>query len=185
MANFDSQKWYQITLQLYAKRNLKGLSLSTSTKNATGSVIFLDSNNASQTQQWQFFPSPRNNKNPNEYILRSHHSTSLGYLTTKRISDDKASINYGNTIPRMTNFWWIGDESMYWTVEPWGDGSFKMWNARNGSAWHLGKKLDNETEMTSNFVEPHEGQSFVFKPLEGKIGVDAYKTLKVCSFCLL
>lgn len=69
---------------------------------------------------------------------------------------------------------------MYWTIEPWGDGSFKMWNARNGSDWHMGKKLDNSTEMTSNFAEPHEGQSFIFKPLEGKIGVSAYATLKVC-----
>lgn len=66
---------------------------------------------------------------------------------------------------------------MYWSILPWGDGSFWMENGGNGSDWHLEKKGDGRLQISSNITKPQEGQSFIFKPL-GKIGVKAYGSLK-------
>jgi hypothetical protein len=173
MSNFDSQKWYQITMKAYGKTNL--LSLASNARNATGSAFFQKTNSSSPNQQWQLFPSANNT-----YVLRSGQSTSYGYLTTKRSSDDKSTVNSGNTVPCVTNYYKIRDDSMYWTIQPWGDGSFWMENAQNGSSWHLEKLSNGLMQMSSNITKPQEGQSFIFKPL-GKIAQKAYGTLTVWS----
>jgi hypothetical protein len=174
MSNFDSQKWYQITMKAYDKSNL--LSLASDSHNGTGSAYFQITNTSSPNQQWQLFASTNNT-----YVLRSGESTSFGYLTTKKSSDDKATVNAGNTVPLVTNYYKLRDDSMYWSILPWGDGSFWMENAQNGSAWHLEKETNGRMQMSSNITKPQNGQSFIFKPL-GKISQKAYGTLTVCLF---
>jgi hypothetical protein len=86
-------------------------------------------------------------------------------------------------VPWVTNSYKIpqDDASLYWSILPWGDGSFWMENMQNGSAWHLEKETTGLMQMSSNITKPQVGQSFIFKPL-GKISQKAYGTLTVCCF---
>ena len=90
MANFNSNKWYQVTLKEYDKSNL--LSLATTTHGVNGSAYFQISNNASANQQWQLFPSK-----DSTYVLRSGESGPYRYLVAKS-GNDGSSVNTGNTV---------------------------------------------------------------------------------------
>lgn len=79
----------------------------------------------------------------------------------------------------MMNVKYVEDLSIYWSIKPWGDGSYWLENLGNGSAYHLEKWPTGLMSMSSNITKPQSGQSFVFATL-GKINNNAYSTLTVC-----
>jgi len=82
------------------------------------------------------------------------------------------------TVPLMTNAS-ISDNSRFWQIEPWGDGSFFLSNAANGTEWHLEKKPNSLMAMSSNITAPQDGQRFSFKQL-GQIQNGEFTTVAVC-----
>jgi hypothetical protein len=71
----------------------------------------------------------------------------------------------GKTIPRMANYT-FSDDSMFWQISPWGDGTFFFTNAANGSAWHLSVKGNSRMAMSSNITTPQDSQRFSFAQLD-------------------
>ncbi|KAL2060293.1 hypothetical protein VTL71DRAFT_9688 [Oculimacula yallundae] len=60
----------------------------------------------------------------------------------------------------------ISDDSMFWIIKPWGDGSFSFSNGANSTAWQILCKADgNNMVMVSNITAPQPYQSFVFRQL--------------------
>ncbi|KAG4432098.1 hypothetical protein IFR05_012427 [Cadophora sp. M221] len=158
MANFASDHWHQIYIGNSdgAGQSLAGTSLYNNS--LTGAVFFSETNTTSNAEQlWQLYPF-----NSTYYVLRSKSSGPLGYLTVKRAPEENTP---GRTVPLMTNAS-LADDSMFWQVEPWGDGTFFFTNAANGSAWHLQLKPNSLMAMSSNITAPpRDGQRFSFKQL--------------------
>ncbi|KAH6711355.1 hypothetical protein BKA61DRAFT_610824 [Leptodontidium sp. MPI-SDFR-AT-0119] len=158
MANFASDHWHQIYIGNSdgGGQSLAGTSLYNNS--LTGAVFFSETNTTSNAEQlWQLYPF-----NSTYYVLRSKSSGPLGYLTVKRAPEENTP---GRTVPLMTNAS-LADDSMFWRIEPWGDGTFFFTNAANGSAWHLQLKPNSLMAMSSNITTPpRDGQRFSFKQL--------------------
>lgn len=56
----------------------------------------------------------------------------------------------------------IADDSMFWSISPWGDGTFYLANAANGTDWHLQVRSNSLLSMSSNITVPQSGQRFSF-----------------------
>ena len=59
----------------------------------------------------------------------------------------------------------LSDDSMFWNISPWGDGTFFFTNAANGTAWHLDVKPNSIMVMSSNITAPQDRQRFTFNQL--------------------
>lgn len=171
MANFASDHWHQIYIGNSdgGGQSLAGTSLYNNS--LTGAVFFSETNTTSNAEQlWQLYPF-----NSTYYVLRSKSSGPLGYLTVKRAPEENTP---GRTVPLMTNAS-LADDSMFWRIEPWGDGTFFFTNAANGSAWHLQLKPNSLMAMSSNITTPpRDGQRFSFKQL-GQIQNANFSTVVV------
>jgi hypothetical protein len=51
---------------------------------------------------------------------------------------------------------------MFWSISPWGDGTFYLTNAANGTGWHLQDNSNSLLEMSSDIAAPQSGQRFTF-----------------------
>jgi hypothetical protein len=72
------------------------------------------------------------------------------------------------------------DNSMFWAISPWGDGTFYLTNAANGTAWHLQDKSNSLMSMNSNITAPQIGQSFSFTE-KGDINSTDFSTVSIPS----
>jgi hypothetical protein len=168
MANFNNNYWYQMVL-----KSSSALSFASSTvSKGSGSVFFQVTNTSRASQKWQVYGTANNT-----YVFRSLAGGSTGYLTAHGNPVDKSSVNSGNTVPTLSDYS-IADMSMYWSIKPWGDGSFWMENEVNGSDWHLEKEKTGLMTMSSNITKPQSRQSFEFKQLE-QINDATFSTLQV------
>jgi hypothetical protein len=166
---------YQITMK---SSTTLSLATSNTTNNGTGAVFFQRTNTSQPNQRWQIW-----NAQNDSYVLRSGNSGPYGYMiaiASKSDTSTVAELNNGNTVPAARNYANITDDALFWTIGPWGDGSFHMTNAANGSAWHLQKNPNGQMAMSSNITGSQPGQRFVFNSL-GKITNQAFETLKVRS----
>jgi hypothetical protein len=172
MANFDNNHWYQMVTKT---SNTLSFASSNLSKNS-GSAFFQITNTTRPSQRWQIFSAPNST-----YVFRSQEGGPKGYLTAHGNPVDKSTVNSGNTIPTLTGYT-LADDSMYWSIQPWGDGSFWMENQANGSDWHLEKETTGLMTMSSNLTEPQHGQSFLFKQLEPINDVKYSTLLVIISF---
>ncbi|KAH7319390.1 hypothetical protein BKA65DRAFT_556812 [Rhexocercosporidium sp. MPI-PUGE-AT-0058] len=158
MANLASDHWHQIYIgnSEGGGQSLAGTSLYNNS--LSGAVFFSETNTTSNTEQlWQIYPF-----NSTYYVLRTKSSGPRGYLTVALSPEENTP---GRTVPRMANAS-LADDSMFWQIEPWGDGTFFFTNAANGSAWHLQLKPNSLMAMSSNITAPpRDGQRFSFKQL--------------------
>ncbi|KAK0103075.1 hypothetical protein ONS95_000747 [Cadophora gregata] len=133
MANFDRNSWHKIIVagSLDADFCFVGGLLGDQNETA-GSVFSWNSVPLRDDQQWQIFP-----YNNTFYVLRTRGSTALGYLGVFFKDMEQTP---GKTAPR-TRTASLSDDSMFWTIGPWGDGTFWLSNAANGSDWRMTVKL--------------------------------------------
>jgi hypothetical protein len=175
MANFDSNHWQQINISPNSENTGQGQSMDGSvlyTKQGTGSVFFTDTNTTAAEQLWQIFAF-----NSSYYVLRTQGSGPEGYMNTGLGS---GGLTPGNTVPLMANYL-ISDDSMFWKISPWGDGTFFFTNAANGTAWNLAIKPNSLMVMTSNISAPQDAQRFSFTQ-QGTIDDVRYSSVLVSCF---
>lgn len=151
MANFNSEFWYQIYVDEDKDNSLWGTVLYD--KGLHGAVFM----NATQTEKannrWQLF-----SVNRTTYVLRSQVGGHNAFLAAGIWDEEETP---GQTVPIMINGT-IADDSIYWNISPWGDGTFFMTNGANGTAWHLKKKDNGLLCMDSNIIDPQPGQRWSF-----------------------
>ncbi|EPE36514.1 hypothetical protein GLAREA_08677 [Glarea lozoyensis ATCC 20868] len=155
MSNFDTNRWYQIYLLDNTVQSLAGTILYN--QGRSGAVFIQDTNLTSGGQQWQIFPF-----NETYHVLRTKDSGPTGYLHASFSVDETTP---GLTVPDMRDAE-IQDDSMFWQIDPWGDGTFFMTNANNGSDWHLNVKDTGLMSLSSNVTQPQGGQQFNFGRLD-------------------
>lgn len=175
MANFDRNTWYQILWT--SSSSFQGNALNFNTASTEGAVYCNTTDTSSASQQWQIFP-----YNSTYYILRTKASSALGYLVTYCAPSEPTP---GSTVPAVFNAS-IADDSMFWQISPWGDGTFYFTNAANGTSWHMYNKLPGQypggglMAMTSNISMAQVGQEFSFSAL-GSVDDVAYSSVVVSS----
>ncbi|KAF2812570.1 uncharacterized protein BDZ99DRAFT_496960 [Mytilinidion resinicola] len=171
MANFDSNKWYQLSIGLSASHLLSmcGMNLSTTGGDpGLGAAYFGATNSSDASQQWQIHPVHTSTT----YVLRTKASgPQQGYLGTQIGLDETTP---GSTWPRMA-YYGLSDTSMYWQIAPWGDGTFYMTNAANGTEWHLESEGNGHIVMSSD-GEARNNQAFSFKAM-GEINDAVFSTV--------
>lgn len=172
--NFDDNTWYQVNATKASGKSFYGTSLFQDGK--TGAVFFQNTNTSVRGQSWQFYP-----YNSSVYLVRCKDGGPNGYLAAAAGKEDteQSSIT-GNTVPILANYN-VTDETMFWQIEPWGDGTYYFSNLGNGSNWRLNLLDSGLMAMDSNITSAQSGEHFTFASLS-TIGDDRYSTINVRAF---
>ncbi|KAJ4356495.1 uncharacterized protein N0V89_004529 [Didymosphaeria variabile] len=173
MANFDPNQWYHIYYNQNKNTSLTGSQLYNQTTQS-GTAYFRTYEEKNPAHQWQFFPLNNNGF----YALRSKASGAEGFLGTKYSELEETP---GKTVPYVVRGN-ISDDSAFWNVGTWKDGTFFLSNKANKTAYHLTRKKDSLGAMTSNISadDPLPGQHFSFQPLSA-INDNAFSTVSLPS----
>lgn len=155
MANFDPAVWYHLYVNENNESSLIGTNLYDN-NNLAGSVFFQPANLTRGRQRWQIYAI-----NDTWVVLRSREGGPDGFLGTMKSDNEETP---GGTRPHMIRGN-VSDDSIYWKVSPWGDGTFFLSNKANKTDWHLNKKGDGILAMDSNTTLPQNGQRWSFDPI--------------------
>lgn len=166
--NLDTNAWYQINVTRFTGLSLRGTVLYDKDHKA-GAAFYTTSNTSDPSQYWQFYP-----YNASVYLLRCKTPGSKAYLGATQTTNKGVT---GNTSPYVADYS-ISDASMFWTVEPWGDGTYYLWNLGNGSDWRMNVLQTALLAMDSNITSEQSGEHFSFTTL-GAIDADRYSTVSV------
>lgn len=154
MANFNSSSWYQITLGTTSTNPGLGLvGTGLYGGGGTGAAFMTPANTSDPQQLWQLFP-----WNSTYYVLRSKAGGWGAYLGTKLSGLETAT---GSTAPDMKNST-LTDDSAFWTINPWHDGTFYFQNAANGTNYNMQVTPKALLTMTTNITSPQPEESFLF-----------------------
>lgn len=172
--NFDTNAWYQVNVTKFPGSSLLGTSLFQDGK--TGAVFYQNTNTSAKGQSWQFYP-----YNSSVYLLRCKDGGPNGYLAAAagKTNTDQSDVT-GNTVPILANYN-VTDDSMFWTVAPWGDGTYYFSNLANGSEWRLSVMDNKLMVMDSNTLPAQSGEHYTFTSLS-TIGDSRYSTVNVRLF---
>ncbi|KAK2615503.1 hypothetical protein N8I77_002253 [Diaporthe amygdali] len=167
--NFDTNAWYQVNVTKFPGSSLLGTSLFQDGK--TGAVFYQNTNTSAKGQSWQFYP-----YNSSVYLLRCKDGGPNGYLAAAagKTDTDQSDVT-GNTVPILANYN-VTDDSMFWTVAPWGDGTYYFSNLANGSEWRLSVMDNKLMVMDSNTLPAQSGEHYTFTSLS-TIGDSRYSTV--------
>ncbi|KAF2477542.1 uncharacterized protein BDR25DRAFT_274753 [Lindgomyces ingoldianus] len=166
MANFDSNQWYQLYVNQNKDSSLLGTNLY---KNGeSGAVFFNTTDTDLPGQRWQIYSVN------DTYVLRNKDGGTNAFLGTKY---EPTETTPGQTQALMIKNT-ISDDAVYWTVTPWGDGTFYLTNGENGTSWHLKKKANGLLALDSNITAPQNGQRFSFKTI-GAINDKKFSSVNV------
>ncbi|KAH7125507.1 hypothetical protein B0J11DRAFT_308006 [Dendryphion nanum] len=157
MANFNSSEWHHLYVNGKDGEAMWGTNLYKNSER--GAVYFNTTDLNRKINRWQLF-----GVNPTTYVLRTQEGGSNAYLGTKSETKEDTP---GRTQALMIRGD-LADDSIYWTIQPWGDGTFYLYNIANRTSWHLNKDSGSAT-MSSNITAPQNGQRFSLKPIKGAI----------------
>ncbi|KAH7374342.1 hypothetical protein BKA66DRAFT_572299 [Pyrenochaeta sp. MPI-SDFR-AT-0127] len=152
--SFDSNMWYQIL----AKRTGKTL-LGTapfSGDKSKGAVIMGTAAASGFSQRWQIYQI-----NSTYWSLRTQEAGPDSWLGAIYKS---AETTEGNTRPYMARGD-IADTSAFWAINPWGDGTWYLSNAANGTNYRMNDKDGAVLAMSPNITAPQNGQRWHFKEI--------------------
>jgi hypothetical protein len=174
MANFNSSFWYQIYVNENKDNSLWGTNLYNDGR--SGAVYFNTTQTDRAINRWQLYP-----VNSTTYVLRTQEGGPNAFLATAFVRDEATP---GQTRAVMVNGT-LSDDSVYWTISPWGDGTFYMTNGANGTAWHMKKKGDGLVSMDSNITEIQPGQRWSFTAAQNDEikNQPRFSTVNVSSSC--
>jgi hypothetical protein len=157
MAKFNSNNWYQIYVNDHDKNSMQGTNLFKDNK--TGSVYFNGTQLDEPKCRWQIY-----GINSTTHVLRTEWGGPDAFLVAKFAADEPTQ---GQTQAMMTRGD-LTDNSVYWSMTPWGDGTFYMTNAQNLTRWRLEKKGNGGVILSSNITNtpPRGGQRWQFLPIK-------------------
>jgi hypothetical protein len=168
---FDKNQWYYLYVNEDKSKALLGTNLYTES-GTKGAVFFNTTNTASNSQRWQIFPVTVNDTTV--YTLRCKAGGPNGFMSTAYSETEETE---GKTRPSMFR----GDvvtKNAYWTFGSWGDGTWYMANAANGTGYHLNRKGSGIMAMSPNVTAPQNGQRWGFATI-GKIDDEKYSSIIV------
>jgi hypothetical protein len=169
---FDPNQWYHVYYDEDNTTALMGSVLYNKTTQS-GTTFFqeYDRSNPDPAHHWQFY---KVSADSDFYAMRTKASGGEGFLGTK-ISETEET--QGNIVPYMIRGN-ISDDSVYWNVSIWGDGTFYLTNKANKTDWHLTRKGNSLAAMTSNITGDQPGQHFLFDRISA-INDERFSTVAV------
>lgn len=168
--DIDSNMWYQLFIGT-GTQSLVGTS-PYSGSGSRGATFINSTDNTSGTQQWQIFQI-----NSTTWTLRNQEGGPNAWLGTAFSNTEDTE---GKTRPCMERGD-VADASVYWTISPWGDGTWYFSNAANGTNYHMKKKDNGLMVMSPNITAPQNGQRWKFKKITA-INNDNYSSVNVSSW---
>lgn len=169
--NFDSDTWYQVNVTKFPEFSFLGTSLYNH-DGTTGAVFYEATNTSKPGQKWQFYPF-----NSSAYLLRCQDGGPDAYLAVAvGTPETKTS---GRTIAIMASYT-ILEDSMFWQIQPWGDGTYYFTNLANGTDWHLNVLDTGLLAMDSNIMSTQVGEHYTFTSLS-TIGDSRFSTVSMSS----
>jgi hypothetical protein len=168
---FDKNQWYHLYVNGDKDAALIGTVLFDNA-GTRGAVFFKTTNLTEDNQRWQIFPVTVNDTTV--YTFRGKTAGPSGFLgTAYREKEDTE----GKTAPTMLR----GDvatDSVYWSLDAWGDGTFAMSNAANGTGYHMDRAESALVRMNPNITAPQNGQRWSFETID-KIDDVKYSSVSV------
>lgn len=171
MANFDIDKWYQLYLNQDNDYAFAGTELDRA-NGTEGAVFYRPSNTSAGRQWWQLYA-----MDDTYYVLRTRAGGPDAFLGARYASEEKT--------PGQTRAYMIqgnmSDDSVFWKISPWGDGTFYMTNKQNGTDWNLGRTRNGQNVtvvLDSNKTDTPAMQRFSFQALNN-IAAKGYSTVRV------
>lgn len=128
MANLDSNQWYHVYSHANNKWAMMGTALYDN-HGTNGTTFFQPANITKAWQQWQF-----SSVGSGYYVLRTRDSGWNGFLVTKHSPDTTKTRT--QTLATMVRGD-LADDSVYWKVGLWDDGTYYLTNKANGTELHL------------------------------------------------
>ncbi|KAL5117566.1 hypothetical protein ACEQ8H_004459 [Pleosporales sp. CAS-2024a] len=133
--SFDTNQWYQMYLG-DDKNGQSFIGTSLYTGSGTKGAVFLKPSNTSDpVQRWQVFPVTVNDTMM--YTFRSNDAGPTGFLATHFTPDEETE---GKTRPAMFRGDVAIDYNAFWSIGSWGDGTWFLTNAANGTNYRMNKK---------------------------------------------
>lgn len=167
----DSNQWYYIYVGNSDANALWGTNLY---NQGTSGAIFLNATQTSlNTMRWQMYPI-----NSTTYVIRSKEGGANAFVGTHYVPAEESE---GHTRPRMVRGD-IADDSVFWQLSAWGDDTWWLTNAQNGTAWHLNLKDNGLLTMSNNISAPQNGQRWSFGSI-ASIDDKAYSSVAVRAEC--
>lgn len=152
--DLDSNMWYVVYVG-GPEQSLFGTDPYASSY-SRGAVYFDFTNENSSNNRWQVF-----RLNSTTWTLRC----SIGGPNAWLMASDTDEATTGKTRPMIARGD-IADASVYWSISPWGDGTWYMTNAANGTGYHLNREDGNGTlSIDANITAPQNGQRWGFKEI--------------------
>lgn len=165
--DLDPNQWYHLYVTSGPGQGLIGND--PADNNPTAGVWFNPTNLTKPNFRWQVFQ-----LNSTTWTLRCNVSGPDIYLAAGYSEAEQLE---GKTRPYLARGD-IADDSVFWTLSPWGDGTFYAWNAANTSSYRMMKKGSGLMAMSSNITAPQAGQRWQFDKI-AEINDAQYSTVNV------
>jgi hypothetical protein len=127
MAPFDTNQWYQITLDCFGQRSMVGQP--PHAPDTTRRGFFKPTDNAFDGRLWQLYPVEYT-----RYVLRSQLAGLDTYLAIQNDASSRETAQ-GN-IATMRGVRGTHDE-IFWNITPFKNGDYMILNVANGTSWRL------------------------------------------------
>ncbi|CAO2651592.1 Nn.00g041620.m01.CDS01 [Neocucurbitaria sp. VM-36] len=154
LENLNSNTWYQVYIGT-GTQSLVGTS-PFSGSGSRGATFINYTDNSSANQRWQIFQ-----LNSTAWTLRNQEGGPNAWLGTT-LSDSENTEGATRSCMERGD---VADASVYWTINPWGDGTWYFSNAANGTGYHLQKKDSGIMVMSPNVTAPQNAQRWKFKKI--------------------
>jgi hypothetical protein len=166
--NLDANQWYYIYVGMSDKDALWGTNLYNQGKE--GAIFLNYTQTSASTMRWQIYPI-----NSTTYVLRSKEGGANAFVGTHYVAAEETE---GHTRPYMVNGM-IADDSVFWQFGSWGDDSWWLTNAQNGTNYHLNLKANGLLTMDPNITAAaSQQQNWKFGSI-AKIDDTAYSSVNV------
>lgn len=145
----DPNAWYSLSIASDPSSLLMSTNLF-SRSGTAGATFFAAAAPDNATQRWQVFP-----LNTTTFVLRTQEGGANAFIGSQP-ADAKGVIS-----PLMLRGD-VADESVFWTIGGWGDGTWWLANGGNGSAYHLARNRTG-VAMDGNVTAPQNEQRWGFE----------------------
>lgn len=160
MSTPDQNVWYTVLIAHFAEQYSDGDAgaLQVGLEHDTGAALYYSGADEEAHQKWQFFPDPTAKDGGTWYVLRPQSLGSNWYAFANENNTSGCGSSGCTPIPGVIDQF---DPSARWAWEPYGDGTFKLYNQATGPGFLMDLQDEDSPsllQMNSNTAGNRIGQ---------------------------